>query len=69
MAKFKIIQNKKKCIGCGTCVALCPGNWKLTDDGKASPIKAELDIIGCNQEAADHCPMRVINIIKTGDKK
>ena len=33
MPKFKI--NKEKCVGCGTCVALCPEGAELKEDGKA----------------------------------
>lgn len=59
---YKIIQEREKCIGCGTCVALCPSNWKMDDDGKASPKKIEVEEIGCNKEAADSCPVQCIKI-------
>jgi ferredoxin len=71
----KIIQDYKGCIGCGTCVALCPKFWEMNEEEmKARPIhgkkndktgKYELEIeeIGCNKDAADACPVRVIIII------
>ena len=31
----KVIQQHDKCIGCGTCVAVCPAFWQMSDDGKA----------------------------------
>ena len=31
----KFIVNKEKCIGCGTCVAVCPEGAAMEDDGKA----------------------------------
>lgn len=31
----KFIVNKEKCIGCGTCVAVCSDGAKMEDDGKA----------------------------------
>jgi len=34
--KYKV--NKEKCIGCGVCVANCPGGTELKDDGKAEVI-------------------------------
>lgn len=34
--KFKI--NKEKCVGCGLCVANCPGAIKIGEDGKAEII-------------------------------
>lgn len=64
MFKFKIKHNREKCIGCGSCVALCQSNWKMKDDGKVSPIKTELNEIGCNQEAAVNCPVGIIKIVK-----
>jgi ferredoxin len=60
--KIKIIHDRKNCIGCGICVTLCPENWELKKDGKASPKKTELLKIGKNQEAANACPVKVIKI-------
>ena len=37
--KYKV--NKEKCIGCGTCVQVCPGATKLGDDMKAEVIDCE----------------------------
>lgn len=34
--KYKI--NKQKCIGCGTCVAVCPKGFRLGPDGKSEVI-------------------------------
>ena len=56
----KIEQDQEKCVGCGTCVQVCPDNWEMieTDDGpKSKPKKTELDDVGCNQDAADSCPV------------
>lgn len=62
MAKYKIEQDINKCIGCGTCIGLCPSNWEMKDDSKAYPIKTEVDEISCNQQAADSCPVQCIKI-------
>lgn len=70
----KIIFEASKCIGCGSCQALCPRYWELKE-GRAhlkgakvdlSTAKEELEIkeIDCNQEAADACPVQIIHIIK-----
>jgi ferredoxin len=71
----KIIQDYKGCIGCGTCVALCPEFWEMNDeDMKARPINGkknektgnyelETKNVGCNKDAADACPVRVISVI------
>ena len=56
----KIVQDIEKCIGCGACTTC--DNWELKDDGKAHPKRTEADEIGCNQEAADICPVKCITI-------
>jgi len=56
-----IIVDKEKCIGCGACVALCK-NFKLDSNGKAEPVKAEVDKITCVHEAASNCPVDAIKI-------
>jgi len=70
---MKIIQEHEKCIGCGSCVAICPKYWKISDDGKAklvgskatgSNFELEVDKLECNQEAADVCPVQCIKISK-----
>lgn len=72
---MKIIQERQKCIGCGACVVSCPKYWQMADDGKsklsgseANPKtgndELEAEKIGCNQEAADSCPVQCIIILK-----
>jgi ferredoxin len=58
----KIEIDKEKCIGCGACASACD-NFELRE-GKAHAKKAEVDEIGCNQEAADACPVEAIKIIR-----
>ncbi len=70
---MKIIHQIEKCIGCGSCVAICPQSWEMRDDGKANLINSkinkktnsqELEVkeIGCNQEVAEICPVECIKI-------
>lgn len=61
---FKLSVDKEKCIGCGSCVAVC-NNWEINDEGKAKPIKAEVEELGCNKEAEDICPVNAIEINET----
>lgn len=65
-SKYKIIQNRNKCIGCGACTAICPGNWFMDDDGKATPKKTaiEAEKESCNKLAAEACPVQIIKIVK-----
>jgi len=62
----KIILEREKCIGCGSCESLCPKYWKLADDGKINFLgpKEEIEEIGCSQEAADACPAQCIIVQK-----
>lgn len=68
---MKIIQEHEKCIGCGSCVVLCPKYWEMGDDAKAKPINSkkigdnyELDIekVECNKDAQDSCPVQCIMV-------
>jgi len=72
---MKIIHEREKCIGCGSCVATCPKYWELAEDGKAKLLgskensktknyELELKETECNQEAADVCPLSIIHIEK-----
>jgi len=56
MAKVELDQSK--CIGCGTCVALCPENFEM-DGAKA---KAKGDASDCAQQAVDNCPVNCIAV-------
>ncbi len=60
--KYKVSVDKSKCIGCGSCVALCEANFELVD-GKAHPKKAVSDL-PCNKEAAQSCPVGAIKLAK-----
>ena len=62
-AKIRIEFDKEACIGCGVCVANCGENWEMDGD-KEKPKKTVLDSIGCNQAAADGCPVECIKIVK-----
>ena len=70
---MKIIFEKEKCIGCGSCAAVCSGFWEMDAQGKACLKKAkkavqtnnqELEVqkFDCNKEAADNCPAQCIHI-------
>ena len=54
------------CIGCGICVSICPGVFRM-EDGKAvvfvATTPAELFVL-CRQAASD-CPVQAIEIEET----
>lgn len=64
MKKIKI--DKEKCIGCGTCPALCPDVFELGNDFKAY-IKEGADLgLPCVGESKSACPVEAI-IIEEND--
>jgi len=70
----KVIHEREKCIGCGSCAALCPKYWEMAEDGKSKLLDSEknaegnyekeVEDIECNREAADACPIQIIRIVK-----
>jgi len=69
---MKITQEREKCIGCGTCVAVCPAFWTMGEDGKSSLkgakdvgggiFELEVNEAGCNKEAESACPVQIIHV-------
>ncbi|MDD5589614.1 MAG: ferredoxin [Candidatus Portnoybacteria bacterium] len=68
---MKIILEREKCIGCGSCAAVCPKCFKMVEDGKSSLLNSQKDGQGnevgecgedCAKEAAEVCPVQVIKI-------
>lgn len=55
----KVTIDKDKCIGCGSCEALCPKSFKVIN-GKATVKKIEK--ITCESEAAESCPVGAISV-------
>jgi len=53
--------DKKKCIGCGSCVAVCPDVFEMDDDGKAR-VKSGVDLkSSCILDAIKSCPVEAIS--------
>lgn len=61
---FQVELDTARCIGCLVCTR-CP-NFVCANDFKARAVQAEVDEIGCNQEAAAMCPVGAISIIGPG---
>jgi ferredoxin len=67
---MKINIDKPRCIGCGTCVSLCPKYFEMGDDGKSNlkgsseGDKLEIKGVDCAQDAADSCPVQCIKLEK-----
>lgn len=69
---MKIILDRSKCIGCGSCAAICPQLFEMAEDGKSHLKNSQKDSqdtetleiseSGCAKEAADVCPAQIIKI-------
>ncbi len=60
--KFKIKIDQEKCIGCGSCVAVCPEIFKINDEGKVEAIVEEIEKLGCSKTAEENCPVKAIEV-------
>jgi ferredoxin len=72
---MKIILHKIKCIGCGSCAAVCPEYFEMAEDGLSRIKGSQRDSEGndlleikeeekkCASEAADVCPVQIIEIV------
>ncbi|MGB9703096.1 MAG: 4Fe-4S dicluster domain-containing protein [Candidatus Micrarchaeia archaeon] len=58
---MKIIIDSKKCIGCGTCVAVCPNQVFEMKNGKSVAVHSEKCVL-C-QACIMNCPVGAIKII------
>jgi len=56
----KIVIDKEKCIGCGTCASLVPEVFEIGSDGKSKVIKPEADGPEIDQ-AIESCPVAAIS--------
>jgi ferredoxin len=82
MGKYKIVFDRKACIGAAACVAAAPEFWKLQSDAKASIINGKKiskdreemefgeDKFERIKTSAEVCPVNCIHIIdlKTKEK-
>lgn len=60
MSKRVIIQ-EEECIGCGSCVELCPDVFEFDEDsGKAVVILPEDGPADCIEDAIAECPVECI---------
>ena len=74
---IKISHQRDKCIGCNSCVEICPSRWKMNiEDGKSILLESEQkgeffnikvgeDEYEANKLAAESCPVNIIHVDKT----
>ena len=68
---MKIILDRSKCIGCGSCAAVCPQQFEMADDGKSrlkdskksgENEELETEEPGCAKDAVEVCPVQIIKV-------
>jgi len=51
-----------ECMGCESCVELCPDVFAMNDDGDLATVIAPDSTADCVQEAIDSCPAEAISM-------
>jgi len=59
---MKIVVDKNKCVGCGTCAGIAPEVFTLESDGKAAPISQDPKHAEQAKMAAKMCPVGAITV-------
>jgi ferredoxin len=62
-SEMKAKVNKDLCIGCGSCVSICPDVFNFNDEGYAQAIEDEIkdENIEKVEEAIECCPTEAIS--------
>ncbi len=66
MGDKKPVVDKEKCIGCGTCVSVCPQNVFEMKDGKSVAARPQ-DCVGCSS-CVENCPVEAIKLVDAKKK-
>ena len=62
---MQIVHDKKQCIGCQNCSAICPEHFKPSDDGKVDAVDTEDTKPSKSlKEASESCPVSCIKLKK-----
>lgn len=68
---MKIILERPRCIGCGSCAAVCDRYFEMGDDNLAKikggrmageNMELETSEVGCAKDATEICPVQIIRI-------
>ncbi|OIQ51624.1 Ferredoxin-1 [Pseudodesulfovibrio hydrargyri] len=56
-----IVIDQDECIGCESCVEICPEVFEMDDDGEKATVIAPDSTLDCVDEAIDTCPNEAIS--------
>lgn len=74
MKKYRIIQQRERCIGCNACFEAAPDRWRMSRaDGKSTLVASiqkkgyhmvviDQSELADNQIAMKNCPVNIISI-------
>jgi ferredoxin len=65
MTKYKVVVDRDKCIGAGSCVDLARLTFRLDEEGKSSLIDQDGNSDEEKLLAAQSCPNMAIKVINT----
>ena len=82
MPPFKIIHERPKCIACGSCAAVAPEHWEMSQKDGLADLKgctmsgeneeklvSDPDELAKHREAAEVCPVQIIHVEKVAEKE
>jgi len=57
----RIVVDQEKCIGCGLCISLAPGTFRLNSKGKSEVVEQKGSKPKDIKDAIDSCPVNAIS--------
>jgi ferredoxin len=57
----KITVDRDKCVACEACTRTCSASFAMKD-GKAAPVKPEVEELTCEKAAESGCPVGAISV-------
>ena len=57
---YEVTVDTEKCVGCGECVDVCPGEVYERKDGKSEPVNSE-ECLGC-ESCVEVCSSDAIEV-------
>jgi ferredoxin len=56
-----VVVDQDECIGCESCVEICPEVFEMDADGEKATVIAPDSTLDCVDEAIDTCPNEAIS--------
>jgi ferredoxin len=68
---MKVKVDKDLCIGCGSCVSICPNVFSFNDDGYSEAVEDKIENGNIEEvkDAIESCPTEAISKVENDDEK